>query len=642
MKGISFKSIWAIVFVLFLVLSLTACGSGGGGGGGGNNPAPITYTITAVSGADGSISPGGAVAVGKGSSKGFTITPDANYYVSDVLVDGVSVGARTSYTFTNVRAGHTIKASFATGPRTITAIAGANGSISPTGAVVVTPNSNQLFNITPNSDYYVLDVLVDGLSVGAVATYTFTNVTADHTIAVSFATGPRTITATAGANGSISPAGAVAVDDGSDQAFTITPDANYYVSDVLVDGVSVGAAATYTFTNVTANHTIAASFATGPRTITATAGSNGSISPTGAVVVSPNSDQTFTITPDGNYYVSDVLVDGVPVGAVGTYTFINVTADHTIEVSFGTNIITATAGPNGSISPSGAVAVGTGATRSFTITADTNYHVSDVLVDGASVGAETTYTFINVTSDHTIEASFEIDHIFVAIGDAITHGDFDDYPSDDTSQDGRNTGGGYEPVLNDLLTAFENGIPHNIINAGGGEPASADGLASIATTLAQYPEAQRYLIMYGTVDARPWAHVPSGLGKNPGDTGYSGSYKANMQQIINAINNAGKEACLAKLPIALGDGNASVPPYPDPDTGARSVYIKEYNAVIDELVSDPLNNITVTPPDFYNYFKGVDPATGNPRYEDQYHDNIHPNGLGYRSMAELWFNALTQ
>ncbi len=451
---------------------------------------------------------------------------------------------------------------------------------------------------------------------------------------------PRTITATAGANGSISPAGAVAVDDGSDQTFTITPDANYYVSDVLVDGVSVGPAATYTFTNVTANHTIAASFATGPRTITATAGSNGSISPTGAVVVSPNSDQTFTITPDGNYYVSDVLVDGVSVGAVATYTFTNVTAYHTIAASFGTNIITATAGPNGSISPSGAVAVGTGATRSFTITADTNYHVSDVLVDGVSIGAETTYTFINVTSDHTIEASFEIDHIFVAIGDSITVGTGDDDPSDDTSQDGRNTGGGYEPVLNDLLTAFENGIPHNIINAGVGGTTSADGLASIATTLAQYPEAQRYLVMYGTNDARPWLPVPSGLGLHPGDPGYPGTYKDNMQQIINAINNAGKEACLAKPPIALGDSTGTLP-YPDPDTGARSVLIKKYNQVIDEFVSDPLNNITVTPPDFYNYFKGVDPATGNPRYEDQYYDNIHPNGLGYRSMADRWFIALT-
>ena len=56
--------------------------------------------------------------------------------MADVLVDGVSVGAVTSYTFTDVTADHTIEATFAINTYTITASAGANGTISPTGAVV--------------------------------------------------------------------------------------------------------------------------------------------------------------------------------------------------------------------------------------------------------------------------------------------------------------------------------------------------------------------------------------------------------------------------------------------------------------------------------------------------------------------------
>jgi len=70
-----------------------------------------------------------------------------------------------------------------------------------------------------------------------------------------------TITASAGANGSIDPSGEVTVSKGADQTFTITPDMGYHVADVLVDGSSVGAVTTYTFTNVTANHTISATFA---------------------------------------------------------------------------------------------------------------------------------------------------------------------------------------------------------------------------------------------------------------------------------------------------------------------------------------------------------------------------------------------
>jgi hypothetical protein len=106
------------------------------------------------------------------------------------------------------------------------------------------------------------------------------------------------------------------------------------VADVLVDSVSVGAVTSYPFTNVTANHTIAASFAINIYTITASAGSNGSITPSGAVVVNSGANQTFTITPATNYHVAGVLVDGASVGAVTSYPFTNVTANHTISASF--------------------------------------------------------------------------------------------------------------------------------------------------------------------------------------------------------------------------------------------------------------------------------------------------------------------
>ena len=72
---------------------------------------------------------------------------------------------------------------------------------------------------------------------------------------------PLTITASAGSHGSITPSGNVSVSYGGSQTFTIAPSTGYHVSNVLVDGSSVGVVGSYTFTNVTANHTIAASFA---------------------------------------------------------------------------------------------------------------------------------------------------------------------------------------------------------------------------------------------------------------------------------------------------------------------------------------------------------------------------------------------
>ncbi len=69
-------------------------------------------------------------------------------------------------------------------------------------------------------------------------------------------------------------------------------------------------------------------------TIKASAGANGSISPAGWCSVVENDSQTFTFTPDKGYTVAKVLVDGKSVGAVKSYTFKNVTKDHTIEVIF--------------------------------------------------------------------------------------------------------------------------------------------------------------------------------------------------------------------------------------------------------------------------------------------------------------------
>lgn len=69
---------------------------------------------------------------------------------------------------------------------TITVTAGAGGTVSPKGAVKVEENGSQTFTITPNDGYEIREVKADGTNVGAVASYTFTNVTGDHTLYVVF------------------------------------------------------------------------------------------------------------------------------------------------------------------------------------------------------------------------------------------------------------------------------------------------------------------------------------------------------------------------------------------------------------------------------------------------------------------------
>ena len=74
---------------------------------------PATYTITATAGTGGSISPSGSTSVTEGNSKTYTITANTGYKIADVKVDGSSIGASSTYTFSGVSSSHSISATFA-------------------------------------------------------------------------------------------------------------------------------------------------------------------------------------------------------------------------------------------------------------------------------------------------------------------------------------------------------------------------------------------------------------------------------------------------------------------------------------------------------------------------------------------------
>jgi len=239
---------------------------------------------------------------------------------------------------------------------TITAIAGANGTITSDGVTVaagtssefiVAPGYDKTFSIDPNAGYVIANVLVDGKDVTSSMvgnSYTFENVTADHTISVTFAAGSYDITASAGSGGSINPAGIVSVAYNGSRTFSIIPEtAAYQISEVLVDGLDVASSLnpsgdTYTFSSVNACHTIAVTFCAATYTIDViSSGAGGSISPGSDVVLDYGESQTFTVTPSSGYY-ANITVDGTTVvnncSSEYTYTFSTVTADHTIKATF--------------------------------------------------------------------------------------------------------------------------------------------------------------------------------------------------------------------------------------------------------------------------------------------------------------------
>jgi hypothetical protein len=369
------------------------------------------YNVTATSGTGGTITPSGQITVAHGESQSFSIAQNVGYTIADVKVDGTSVGAVSSYTIPNITANKTIDATFTINTYNITTSVGAGGSIIPAGVVKVNHGANQTFTITPAVGYDIADVNADGVSVGIVATHTFTNVIAPHTISATFATKTFKITATATGNGTITPVGDTVVNYGGAQTYTITPNEGHFLQDVIVDGNSVGILNSYTFVDVKSNRTINAVFSPNIYILRSSSVGKGIVTPSGETKVAYGQDATFTITPDPGYFASIVKIDGVITeGITDSYTFSNITKNHIIIVTFSLKSykITSSADANGNISPVGDVNVNHGGSQKYTITANAGYHVADVVADGVSVGAVGSYEFTDVTADHVISATFAI------------------------------------------------------------------------------------------------------------------------------------------------------------------------------------------------------------------------------------------
>lgn len=194
----------------------------------------------------------------------YTVTIKQNYlgqacYIKD------NVGVVTNFNITNIKIACGINLLFnpfthisnSSSPvYTLSYAAGANGSISGSTSQTITLNNNaSTVTATPNTGYH-FTTWSDGV---LTASRTDNNIINNISVTASFEINTYTLTSSAGANGTITATDTV--NYGSNKTFTITPNEGYLISDVLVDSVSVGTDSTYTFTNVTANHTISATFA---------------------------------------------------------------------------------------------------------------------------------------------------------------------------------------------------------------------------------------------------------------------------------------------------------------------------------------------------------------------------------------------
>jgi hypothetical protein len=210
------------------------------------------------------------------------------------------------------------------------------------------------------------------------------------------------VTASAGANGSISPT-SVSVNQDATTSFTLTPATNYSIASVTGCG-GTQSGSTYTTGAITADCAVIASFAINTYTVTTSAGANGNID--AGAVVDYASMPSFTATPDTGYHLAGITGCGAGNLIGDTYTTAAIIADCLVTASFAINTYTVTtsADINGSVSPTSA-SVDHGASIDFTITPNQGYLIGSVTGCGGTLSANI-YTTGGISGACTVSATF--------------------------------------------------------------------------------------------------------------------------------------------------------------------------------------------------------------------------------------------
>lgn len=406
-------------------------------------------SVTATAGEGGTITPAGQTLVKKGTSKTFDIAPAQGYEIVNVNVDGADLGPISYYTFQRVGVDHTISATFQKAQQsgdtvTLTTTANEGGTVAPAGQTRYAPGASAEITFTPDPGYQLASVKVNGRTVDVTdGAYTLV-MDQSYAVSTTFEKIPD-VPVVMFQNDFEDVAGdsfpfhgwTVKVQDTSSTWKQYT----YYnwknegndSKHAYISNDWKGAQDEYLISPAvdlsgTRDGVLTFDFAYGEygiknKTFTATVEASTDGGKTWNAIW--NFQDSYTGQQASNYIISGSAEVPVPAeynvdGVQFAFRYVHPNEDTTGQLAID-NVklmavedgpvaqkytITATAGEGGSITPAGAVSVKEGASQTFAIAAQEGYAIADVLVDGQSVGAVDSYTFENVTANHTIAALF--------------------------------------------------------------------------------------------------------------------------------------------------------------------------------------------------------------------------------------------
>lgn len=365
-----------------------------------------TWNVSTGATGQGTIDPPTAI-VNDEATQAFTLTPATGYHIDAVNGCGGTLNAST-YTTGQVTADCAIAATFAIDTYTLSYSTDGTGTISGTPVQTVDyGSSGTAVTAVPNAHYHFVQ-WSDGVQT---ATRTDSNVTANLSVAATFAIDSYTLTYAAGANGSISGAASQTIAYGASGLPVTAVGSTGYHFTQWSDGSTANPR---TDANVSGDLSVSAAFALNTYTVGAVIeGGQGTITPD-SQTISQGATASFTLLPAAGYHVDTAFGCGGTLGG-STFTTDAITADCAVHVLFaidthtvGTSIVAGT----GTISPS-AQTVDYGTTATFTLAPATGNHIESASGCGGALDGST-YTTGEVSADCTVSVSFALDQVAIS------------------------------------------------------------------------------------------------------------------------------------------------------------------------------------------------------------------------------------
>lgn len=389
-----------------------------------------SFTVTAsVDGGHGQVSPATQSVLYQGTAS-IDITPDPGYNIATIADNGVSKPIADPYRIVGVAENHAVVVTFAQGTFTVDAsVQGGNGTVAPPTQAVA-GGGTAAVNITPDPGYVISTISDNSSEVPISNPYVITSVHEDHDVIVTFEIAEFTITASVGGgHGTVDPGSQTAA-YGSTAAIDITPDSGYSIASITDNGSAAPIADPYLVTNVTANHNVVVTFALTQHSVDASvSGGNGTAVPP-TQTVAHGGTASIDLQADPGFHLATITDNGVSKPLSDPYVINNVTASHTVVVTFAdTNYMVAASvsSGHGTATPASQL-IAAGAPATIHITADPGYHTASIIDNGTPQGIVVDYTIAAVNEDHAVVVTFAPDQ-FTVLASAQGPGGTVDPPS---------------------------------------------------------------------------------------------------------------------------------------------------------------------------------------------------------------------